>query len=305
MKKRNRILLVGLLAVVLGGLGWLVVRSQSERLIQGKTEAAWIKSINYNGGSAETEQWRALGPVGIQMLIHALNAGNGPLESRYARLWPRLPPFIRSRLPTPVDSYPTRMCAVSMLNRLEPDAKSAVPALVKALKKEKTDGGRQSIIGCFSFEYGLLNGMEKEKAELLPDLIGAMQSSDWGIRNNAALALGCYSERAQVVTPVLLNATRDPVIHVRLAALMALSRVDPKTLAKPEVVQIVIDLLKGPDDQVGFEAALLLGQIGKESPLAVPALIESARGTNSLVAQTAARALKRIDPEAAAQAGVK
>src|SRR5208283_4434806 len=146
--------------------------------------------------------------------------------------------------------YPTRMCAVRMLNRLGPDAKSAVSALVRALKREKTNGVRLGILGCFNCEKDFLSGMNKEKAELLPELIGAMQSSDWAVRNNAALALGNYPERAEVVVPVLLKALHDPVVNVRSVASLALHQVAPQACGKPEVVQVVIGILKDPNDQI-------------------------------------------------------
>ncbi|HWW01353.1 MAG TPA: HEAT repeat domain-containing protein [Candidatus Acidoferrum sp.] len=303
MRKRVQLAIAILLLAVVCGVGWQVLRPQS-RLIHGKTEAAWIKSLDYDGDSAETERWRALGPQGIQMLVHALNAGNGPWESRYARVWPTLRPVLRRWLPTPVNSYPTRMCAVRMLNRLGTDAKSAFPAMVQALRRERTDGVRMSILGCFNFEKDILRGMNKEKAELLPELIGAMQSRDWGVRNNAALALGNYPDRAEVV-PVLLKALNDPAVNVRSVASLALYQAAPQACAKPEVVKVVIGILKDPNDQIAYQAAELLGNIGKEASSAVPALLETVQGTNRLTATFAARALKQIDPEAAAKAGVK
>ncbi|EEF57459.1 HEAT repeat domain-containing protein, partial [Pedosphaera parvula] len=292
-------------ALLLVGLAWQILRAQSYRLIQGKTEAEWIKSITYRGESAETDQWRALGPQGIEMLVKALNAGNGPLESRYARIWPSLPDFLRHWLPVPVNSYSTRMCAINMLERLGPDAKSAIPEMVKALKREKTSGVRLSIIDCFSYERGLLRGRDREKNELLPEFIAAMQSPEWALRNNAALALAEYPERADVVVPVLMKTLNDSSVEVRMMAAKALHLVAPQTAAKPEVVEVIIGILKNPNDQIAYQAAQLLGDIGNAASAAIPALTESIHGTNRLVASTAERALKKIDPQAAAKAGVK
>lgn len=305
MGNRRRIWLIIFVIAVLGGTTWLILCSANHRLIEGKTEADWIKSINYSGDSAETDRWRALGPEGIRMLIKALNAGNGFFESRYPRFWGSLPPFLRKHLPTPVNGYPTRMCAACMLERLGPDAKSAVPALIQALKREKTGGVQENILNCFSYEKNILEGMDEDRADLLPELLRAMQSSEWGVRNDAALALACYTGQAETVSPVLLNALHDPDVHVRMAAAEALHQIAPRLAAKPEVVRVLTEIMKNPDDQVAYRAPELLGEMGKDASSAVPALIEYAHGTNALVADVAARALRRIDPAAAAQAGIK
>jgi hypothetical protein len=282
-----------------------VVRSASGHLIKGKTEADWIKSIDYNGDSAETERWRTLGPDGLRILIRALNAGNGPIESRYPRLWGRLPPFFRNYLPAPVNSYPTRMCAASMLRRLEASAKPVFANMIRALKREKTEGVQEGIIGCFSYEHNCLKSMKQEQADLLPVLTAAMQSSNWGVRNDAALALGSYSDHAEATTPVLLNAIHDSNAEVQMAAAGALRQIAPRSAARMEVVDAVIKILKNPDDQIALPAAEWLGETGTNALPAVPVLIEYAHGTNRLMASVAARALRRIDPAAAAEAGIK
>ncbi len=49
-----------------------VVVVQKERLIQGKTESEWIKSIVYRGDYEQTRRWHSLRLKGIQMLSKAL-----------------------------------------------------------------------------------------------------------------------------------------------------------------------------------------------------------------------------------------
>ena len=65
-----------------------------------------------------------------------------------------------------------------------------------------------------------------------------------------------------------------------------------------QVVPIVIEILKNPDDQVAYQAAQLLGEMGVEPALAVPALTQAAQSTNALVASTAKRALAQFQEEA-------
>ena len=135
---------------------------------------------------------------------------------------------------------------------------------------------------------------EKEKLARLPAFLVAMQDADSGIRNNAAVALRWYSGHAREVAPVLIKALHDPYIPARMQAAKALAAVDLQAGLNAGIVPTVIEILKDPDDQVAFQAAALLGEMGARPDLAVPALTVASQGTNSLVASTAKRALARF-----------
>ena len=74
----------------------------------------------------------------------------------------------------------------------------------------------------------------------------------------------------------------------------ALARVDLEAGIKAGIVPVVVEILKNPDDQVAYQAAELLGEMGAQPELAVPALTEAAQSTNTLVASTAKRAVMRF-----------
>jgi HEAT repeat protein len=298
-------LLLSLLVAVLGGTAWWMFRSHDANF-HGKRESEWIKAISYNGNDTQTQQWRELGPEGLRLLSRTLDRGRF-YRKAYRWTMPRLPGALNRvlypRLPKPEDDHATRMCVISLLSSFGKDAKPVESAIARALDDDDS-GVRLSALGCY--ETGLLEVIgEKEKAARLPAFLRAMQDNDWGIRNNAAVALWFYTNQAQVVVPVLVTALQDPDIHVRLFAAKALVHIDVHAGVGAGVVPIVIKILKDPDDQVAHQAAQLLGEMGKESTTAVPALIESIHGTNGLVAHAAARALKKIDPEAAVKAGIK
>ena len=338
MKRRLRILVLVLLVAVMGGLAWRVLRPH-DRLLHGKSEREWINSIAYSGDDAQTKRWRALGPEGLRLLGRTLDRGRF-YRKAYRWMMPRLPGVLNQYfyrwLPTPADAHKTRMCVIDLLARFDKDAKPVEPAIGRALDDDDP-GVRMIALGCY--ETGLLEAIgEKNKNARLPAFLRAMQDSDWGIRNNAAVALRFYPGQARVVAPVLVKALQDPHIQVRMMAAKALAGVDLAAASRAGIVPVVINILKDPDDQVAYQAAELLGEMGKEPALAVPALIESLECTNSLVASTAARslgrfrsqsdtivpalskalrhpagsvrhaasqALKALDPEAAAKAGVK
>src|SRR2546425_7551624 len=224
MKSKRGILLVALLVGLLGGLTWLLLPPR-DPLFRGKPESEWIKGIDYNGGEEQTKQWHEFGPEGVRVLIRGLEKANRPIERAYRRIYPRtaprLPGVLYRLLPAPrTDSTRrTRMCVVNLLGRLGQDAKLATPALARTLKDENPFV-RQIAITFFTHgedENTLLNQLaEKERRKLLPDFIHAVEDKgdNWGLRNNAAIALKYYSEQREVVAPVLVKALKDPAPQV-------------------------------------------------------------------------------------------
>jgi RNA polymerase sigma factor (sigma-70 family) len=278
-----------------------VVVLHHDRLIQGKTESEWIKSIVYNGGSEQTTRWLSLGPEGVRMLTRALLA---PANDRVTRM--SVADLLCSEIAaTSISrSDATRYHAVDPLANWEDYAKHTLPPkLLRCLQTETDDGVRGCVLACF--ETMLPEMTEKEKAPFFPEFLRCLPSKDANVRNNALVALRYYPGQARVMTPALVEALQDSEVRVRLRAADALAQVDARTGIQAGIIPILIDILKNPDDQIAWQAPGILGAMGPEAASAVPDLISSARGTNRLVAHAAASALRRIDPAAAAQAGVK
>ena len=298
MRKRLSIA-IGLLTVIsLAGLVFWLLLPKQNALFHGKSESEWIKSITYYGDYAQLEQWRALGPDGLQLLARTLDKGRS-YRKAYRSLMPRLSGLLNARLhpllPKPEDSHSTRMCIMSLLSQFGKDAKPVEPAIARALSDDDS-GVRQIAIGCYEDLLGVIT--EREKLARLPEFIRAMQDAEWSIRNNAVVALRFYPEQAQVVVPVLIKALQDPQIDVRILAAEALAHIDLAAAIRSGAVPIAIQILRDPNDQVAYQAADLLGKMGKEPGLAVPALIEAMHGTNRLVSTSAARALGKFPGQA-------
>jgi HEAT repeat protein len=106
--------------------------------------------------------------------------------------------------------------------------------------------------------------------EAIPLLSGWATNADGSVRSYAINALGRIRAEPERGLPVLINALNDPDVQIRTAALMALQGLGPN--AKP----------------------------------ALPVLVEFLSNAPSGIEWTyASNALKAIDPEAAAKAGVK
>jgi HEAT repeat protein len=295
---RKRVLAaISLLISIAGLIVWILLPKQNA-LFYGKPESEWIKSITYYGDEAQLKQWRAFGPDGLRLLALALDKGRS-YRKTYRWVMPRLPGILSARLyrrlPKPEDSHSTRMCVISLLKQFGKDAKPVEPAIARALRDDDS-GVRQIAIGCYEELLGAMT--DREKLARLPDFIRAMQDSDWGIRNNAVVALRFYADQLTMVVPVLIKALQDPEIHVRMLAAEALAHIDLSAAIHSGAVPIAIQILRDPNDQVAYQAAELLGTMGQEPDLAVPALVEAMHGTNALVATMAARALGKFPAKA-------
>ena len=338
MEKRTRILLALVLIVGMASETWLLTHPR-DLLFHGKPEIFWITNIVYYGGDEQTKPWRDLGPDGVRLLARAVGKSDSVLQRAYRKTYYRfshkLPAFLVTRLPKPPERRWTRLCVLSLLRGLDKDAKLAEPAIARAMK-DSDDSVRQIAIGCYE---GLLPAMSPvEKNRRLPEFLRGMRSTRSGIRNNSAVALWHFPDHARTVGPVLVKAMSEPDDRVRILIAKALAHVDPQAAVKAGVVTIAIQFLKDPDDQIAYQAAEMLGEMAAEPTLSVPALLERAQGTNSLVAtfslralssfpdqadtivpvllkaaenpdrsirKTALSALKRVDAAAAAKAGVK
>jgi len=305
--------MVALFVALLGALAWLLLRPR-DPLFHGKPESVWIKSVSYGIGMSETENreqvrlWRDFGAEGLEVLSRGLDKGSLGRTYRklYRRVSPRVPGFLTRLLPFP-GTDPTRsprMCVLDLLTRMGKDASLATPAVARTLKDEDSSV-RQIAISFFTSpedEHAVLNTMPKqEKRKLLPEFIRAVEDKggNWGLRNNAALALGYYPEQAGVVSPVLVKGLQDPFPYVRLIAAQALNRVDPDAAKKAGAVSVAIQILKLPDDQVASRAARFLGEFQTEPELAVSGLIEALESTNTLVACSAIWSLEWAFPKQA------
>lgn len=239
MKNLARIGYAALLVFAVGLLAtWFIVPPPTPQF-RGHPDSYWIDRLVYRD-EAQVKQWREYGPDGVRVLVRALDGANRPGDTAYQKfhrmLRGILPAGLMSFLPAPpMDlTRSTRMEVVDLLSRLSKDATLALPSMARTLN-DRDRAVRQIAITYFTAgedENCLLNKMEAgAKAKLLPDFIRAAQDDNWGVRNNAMVALRFYPEQAPLVVPVLLKALGDSEPPVRNLAADALKRVDPVAAA--------------------------------------------------------------------------
>jgi hypothetical protein len=115
-------------------------------------------------------------------------------------------------------------------------------------------------------------------------------------------ALQGIGPAAQAAIPSFLRGTCSSNLQVRIWAVIALR----STNLQPSVVVPALEkLVSDTDTGIRQLAVLGLGEWGTNAERALPALVSSLSDPNINVRATATNSLKKIDPEAAAKAGVK
>jgi HEAT repeat protein len=105
------------------------------------------------------------------------------------------------------------------LSLLGPDAREAVPALIKCLKKESIVRQNAALA---------LGKIGPDAREAVPALIEALRDPDWAVRRQAAIALGRMGPEARSALPILQTLARDSNVPLRDAAREALVKVQEK-----------------------------------------------------------------------------
>ena len=136
------------------------------------------------------------------------------------------------------------------------------------------------------------------KGKTLPEWLKALPSDDAAGRRDAASALGQLGAGNPEAAEALVKALTDSDEQVRRLAVISLGELRPE--AKLVVARLADILIKDRAASVRQQAAVLLGQYGKEAKPALPALVSRVRqqGENPDVRQQSARAIGRIGPEA-------
>ncbi len=130
--------------------------------------------------------------------------------------------------------------------------------------------------------------------QVLADTVADLKSADDEIRRRAVGALRYAGPEARGGVPSLIAMLDGDDDSVWQGALEALASIGPQE--KP-VVPALVEVLKSHDDAwMRVRAARELASFGPDAKAAVPALRECAQSSDKHLVQSAADALKRIDP---------
>lgn len=272
-----------LLASLLGGFAWLVLRPH-ELMYQGKPLSVWLHE-NYQRGGRE---WSRTQPE-AERVVRAIGTNALPtlLQMVGTRLTvPRLmvagfardQTFAFLHLP-PQDGR--QEAALWALKLLGPDAKPAVPVLIRLLNQPDPliAGNAATCLG----------GIGPAAGEAVPALVKAFNRSglagaqDENLRSASASALGDIGGAARSAVPLLAAATNE------LTAQLAVIKIQGSSYLP------FIERLKDTSNRTNWSrTALLVSTLGTNSDAGIPLILAALQSTNSGIQTTAISTLGRI-----------
>jgi HEAT repeat protein len=270
MGKKRRILLAALVIVGLGLLAWFILPSNQppEPVYLGKTLTAWLKEGSGSVGSdviAESEQ-QAAEAVG--------HVGTNAI--------PTLLYLLR------VKNLPLKTKLIQILNN---------QSVFKIHLSSDHDLGFQALYG---FRILGTNGVGA-----VPGLVRIFQENiSVDSQRYTIASLGAIGPSAKIAIPLVLQAATNTNCdwRVRYAAVKSIYDMH----ADPQIAMPVMAIcLTDTNPNIRGWTCNVMGEFGTNAEPYVPALISLLKDPDNLVRERAGMALKKIDPEAAAKAGVK
>ncbi len=207
------------------------------------------------------------------------------------------------------ENWFVRFTAAQALQRFGPRAKAAAPALVRAL--QPADGVKDfRPVRCGAALVALAK-IDPSAAELggavslvVEKLLGYEGDGSDGARAIGAEMLGECGPAALAAVPALVKRLKDEEGDVRVKAAEALIKIAPEKHAEAALARLAGDL-KDADLFVRTLAAEALGRLGSRAKDVSAALAAAIQDPEPEVRQAARDALKKVDPDRAAKAGIR
>ena len=147
---------------------------------------------------------------------------------------------------------------------------------------------RRTTLAAVAIAFGL--ALPAGAAEI-SGLTARLAAADPAVRADAAWSLGDVGHEARDAVPALVEASTDPAVEVRIAAVSAMERIAAfANLAVPALIAALND----SQPEVRYAAAGALGQFSLKAGDIVPALIAALRDSESSVVAAAATGLSRM-----------
>jgi HEAT repeat protein len=325
--KRSRILLVVLL-IAIPGIVWIALNSrESEPAYQGKSLSSWLAQRNSQTWPAITN----MGDKAVPFLARKLEARFDPYSKLHQSLEHKLPLKAMRMLPAPrfrgrSDYFEQRRGAASYLGMLGATAKPAIPALLNALRDpepeirfpaaralEGISPGDERLMPTF---LGLLNdkaGNVRQAGALGlqkygPKASAAVPRLIWMLKNDYSLdqwasaqTLGIIGSNAVAAVPALTEALSVTNAYVRVCAARALWRIVHETKA---TIPVLSEAAGDEEVHTRRYAVSTLREMGPLASNSAPTLVKLLSDQDQTVRAAATNALKVVDSEIAAKAGV-
>jgi HEAT repeat protein len=282
----------------------LLPAEEKEARYDGKTVTEWIKVLKTGGAADREKALRALGEMGTkaEAAVPALIAVIQSKDARYlehkgalAALGKIGKPAIAPLIGIMTDPKTKTVARAVVSDALGQVGADAIPELVKLLKHENVDVRYWGAVA-----IGHVGPKGKKAVEALCAVLTSTDlDADHYIRFGVARALGRIGLNAKGAIPHLAKMVRDDEMS-GFEACAALAKIGP------DAVPALIEGVKNTKSERNrWEAIRALATLGPSAKDAVPLLLDLARKGKGLTREYARFAVLKIDPKAAASAGIK
>jgi hypothetical protein len=275
MGRKQRILPAGLVLIagIVVGFVWLLQRPHGpESVCQGKPLSYWLPTIER--GENPWVTFETNGADAIPMLLQAAEMRGDALKSAYRTVWPKMPGWVKTRWPRPVDAVKVREHAAFLLGTVG-DSEFQM----RMLKTHHDPRVRAGAAGRLGLDYHN-DKATRALAEALP------QENDPQAQATIAEQL-CYTdENFLIAVPALIEGllNKNPEVRRIVASMLTGTAFDPSSLDK---------LRSAYNDSP------------EEKKKALKELSEALKDKDPAVKDAAAAWLWIIDRQATAKTGVK
>jgi HEAT repeat protein len=267
MRRRVKIVIAICLVAILGLIGWRGLKEQ-EPAYQGKALSAWLEE--------SLEAYNTLPPTKESLATRErVGSGLRHIGTNALPLLVKMAGAKQSRL--------KRLLIVFARKQL----------MIAPHQHTDEEYHEMAVFGFYA-----LGPLGKDA---VPALIDLLRDPDSNVRLHAADCLGDIGPLAGAAVPHLVPFLGDTNRIVRWDATVNLGRIHMESAL---VVPILINSLN-PTNAILPTTISVLGEFGEQAKPAVPALVQLLNSERENVRLEATNALKQIDPEAAAKAGVE
>ena len=282
-----------------------------ERRHDGKPLTQWVNERfnalnNSDLSQRENEQklFASLGSAIVPDLLSVLETRTGlSIENKLAQrllqvsVTRRIARSLDQRV---LDAQNSRMEASFLLGALGPVAEPAIPAMIRIYHStDQPDWVRSSILDS-------LRQINRRPVLVVPVCTASLSNSDRFTPQAAAWTLGDFGTNSTQAIPALRKALQHPNVLAELLAAQAIHNIDHRAWldAEDQVMPILIKALGTRNKVNRFLAISLLSQYEAGAEGAVPALVQIQKEGDPSLSEAVAKALKKIDPGAAAKAAL-
>jgi HEAT repeat protein len=274
MRKGYRVAVILVLIILMGAVAWLVLRKPEEPVYQGKPLQAWLAQY-------DATMFAGNAPPGLREAKR--EEATAALKQIGTNAIPTLLTMIRAKDP----------CWLVVLRRQR--------WLYRFVNRKRLPIPRAALNRQARWGFKVLGADAKAAVpKLIQIYVQASSPSSLTSKESAAEALGYMGSAAEEALPSLLRDATNSNIEIRQTAVLTIFSIN----SKPDfVVPAITKSLQDADLSVRWNTAILLGDFGERAKSAVPALTNALKDQS--IREQVEIALKRIDPETAAKAGVK